>query len=370
MKKVFVVAGEASGDTITGWYLAKRQQQEQLYIEGIGGHAAQAAGMRLYESFHSLNVVGIVEIIKHLPRLMRKMREIGAYIKREGFAEVILVDFPGFNLRLARLLKKQIPHIEVTYVSPPQLWVWGAWRLRGLKATVDQLVVMYPFEVAWYQARGVDAVWLGSPVVQALQPHMTAPGGRGASILLLPGSRLSEVTVLLPVFLQVADALRARYESCSFVLPVPQSLTVADYERIATAHGMQEALQGVQLVHGQVARYAVMQTACAALAKPGTVTLELGLLQVPTVIAFKTSWLSYVIGKRLVRVPRMGLANLLTGQDLHPEFIQDRCTVPVLVHALGQVVDAFLHDAGAYEVLVSRQSAVRRALTAPMLSRC
>lgn len=343
-----MVAGEVSGDRIAAWYIQKRKALAACSIQGIGGDAAVAAGMELYERFEVLNVVGIVEIIKHLPRLLKKIRALAHHILTSNIEEVVLVDFPGFNLRLARLLKKEKPTLKITYVSPPQLWAWGAWRIKALKQFADQVVVMYPFEVSWYRERGLSVSWLGNPVAEEILARRATVAPKQAVIALLPASRKSELVVMLPVFLTVMSKLQRMHPMLSFVIPVPQSLAIDDYEQIAAKYGLEKVCRNIRFISKECEKYHILQSACVAIAKPGTVTLELGLLRVPTVVAYKTSWLSYAIARLVVQVTSMSLPNLLTGKQLFPELIQQACTIDKIVKTTDSLLRKYIHQPEEY----------------------
>src|SRR5579862_4614825 len=177
--KIFIVTGELSGDRVAAWYVAKQYTNFSptkipvypVYIEAVGGDFLAAQGVTIFKRFESLNVVGIIEIIKHLPRLLKFLNILTHHIIQNDFQEVILVDFPGFNIRLAKYLKKLNKNIKITYLSPPQVWCWGQWRLKTLRRVCDDLVVMYPFEVAWYKQHAMQVRWIGSPVYDSLQKY-------------------------------------------------------------------------------------------------------------------------------------------------------------------------------------------------------
>ncbi len=354
MKKIFLVAGEVSGDRIAGWYLAKRLAVDAAcVVEGIGGDCAQAAGMQLYEGFNGLNLVGVVELIRHAPRLLKKIQQVADHILSNCFEEVILVDFPGFNLRLAKILKTQKPTLTITYVSPPQLWVWGAWRIKALVARTDAIIVMYPFEVAWYAARGVHVVWLGSPVAEEMAKQRQKIQQQEL-VALLPASRSSELKHLFPLFLAVVQKLKAIRPQCRFILPVPQSLRVEQYRAVAQQHGMQAVCAEIIFITDEQKKYTILQTACVALTKPGTVTLELALLQLPMIIMFKASWLSYLLARLVVRVKFMGLPNLLAQVPLCPELIQRDCTVDRMVQEVDKIIAAYQGNSPQYQAILQK----------------
>lgn len=367
VKKIFFVAGELSGDRIAAWYLTKRFgacSQQELVCQGVGGNHMLNAGIELYARLEALNVTGIVEIIKHLPRLARMISDLVFYIKQHDFDEVVLVDFPGFNLRLAQRLKREISSITITYLSPPQVWCWGAWRVKKLARLCDQIVVMYPFEVAWYRQRGVTVQWLGSPVYDALKPYCDQQRERQAQIALLIGSRKQELQTLAPFFAQCLKSLAERYPEVTFVIPLAASIDDACLNQIFKQEGLCSYRSRIHVVRGEAAKFTQLQTCCCAISKPGTVTLELALLEIPTVIVYKTSWLTYAIARRLARVDKMGLPNLLTGKEIFPEFIQSECTVDAVTSRVGVVYEAFSGDTAGYRQMRQACGTVQNLLNA------
>ncbi len=347
MKRIFIVAGEVSGDRLAAWYVNKmRKDNPDMVIQAVGGDCLAAAGAYLYERFEHLNIVGIAEIIRHLPRLLRFMDTLATHIISTKIDEVVVVDFPGFNLRLIKKLKQKNPHLTITYLSPPQLWCWGAWRIQKLKRFCDHVIVLYPFEVEWYRKRGLTVQWLGNPVYEAVVPYRSAH--KEPMIALIPGSRLSEVTRLLPLFLRVAAKLHEVYPELRFVIPLAQSIPVSTLEAIVRKHNLGIIWQCVTVVRDEQEKFKQLARCCAALSKPGTVTLELALLGVPTVVAFKISWMTYCIARLLVKVPFMSLPNLLLGKELFKEVIQWRCTPVLLAQYLNEVYTSAVHKTETY----------------------
>lgn len=336
-KKIFIVAGELSGDRTGAWYVHKRKQVEpqDVWI-GVGGNFLRSAGVEIFESYNQLNVVGVMEILAHLPRILRILRSITDYVTENNIDEVVLVDFPGFNLRLAQKLKKICPTLKITYVSPPQLWCWGDWRVKKIKAWCDSVVVMYPFEVAWYEQHGVKAVWIGSPVYDALSPHLVEGEVKKPCIALIPGSRYSEIERFLPLLAPVAQQLHKKYPQITFVMPLAQSLTEEFMHEQLQKVGLLDTSLSLTLVRDEDEKYRVLRTCCLAVTKPGTVTLELALLGVPSVVYFKISWPTFWLARMLIHVRHMSLPNLLLNQVVYPECIQQRCTVDEIVQQADQ----------------------------------
>jgi lipid-A-disaccharide synthase len=351
MKKIFIVTGELSGDRLAAWYVKKLKNNttEKYFFQGVGGDFLAAEGVGLYKRFEELNVVGVVEILRYLPKIFGLLSSITAYIVDQHFDEVILVDFPGFNLRLLKRLKRRNPQIKITYLSPPQLWCWGAWRVKTLRRYCDSIIVLYPFEVAWYQRRGVTAYWLGSPVCDFLAPYRAQSMNKRPLIALLPGSRRSEIEGLLPLFLKAADLMWRQDCSVRFILPIARSVSKEYLNAVVIKHKLQDVWKYVMCVTDEHEKFTVLAQCCAALSKPGTVTLELALLRIPTVVAFKTSWLTYFLARPLVRVSSMSLPNLLTRSTIFKDIIQYNCTPQVLATELLEIYNAFLYDQKRYQ---------------------
>lgn len=328
MKKIFIVAGELSGDKTAAWYV-NRLKQSDVYYEAVGGDYLQQAGAHIFERFEKLNVVGIVEIVRHVRRLLAFLKKIVDHVVEQQFDEVVLVDFPGFNLRLAKKLKKRCPDIKITYLSPPQLWCWGAWRIKTIRRYCDQVVVLYPFEVAWYEARSVKAVWLGCPIYDRVQPYFESMQAKKPHVALIAGSRSSELATLFPIVADVAARLAQQFPEMKFVIPQAESLAMSDICAAIDRSALKNYKTRVTVVPGSES-LAALSSCSLAISKPGTITLELALLNIPTVVLFKISWLSYLLGRMVVKVKNMALPNLLSADMICKEFIQQDCQPAVI----------------------------------------
>lgn len=326
VKKIFLVAGELSGDKLGAWYVKTlRSQEPNVQFSAVGGAFLEAAGVELCDRFEKLNVVGLVEIIKHLKFLSRFLNNLVNHIVSQNFDEVIVVDFPGFNLRLVKKLKKIKPALKITYLSPPQLWIWGAWRLKTIKRFCDDIIVLYPFEVKWYEDRGVQARWLGYPFYETFKPYFVQTRKR-ENIAIMPGSRLIEVKRLLPLFARVAYRFKRAHPNIKIILPLAESVDKPMVEKMLRQAGLGRWGQDIVIIQGEQEKLEALSSCCIALTKPGTVTLELALLSIPAVVAYKASWLTYVIARSLVNIECMALSNLLLGEKVYPECIQSDCT--------------------------------------------
>lgn len=363
MKKVFIVAGELSGDNIAQWYYKKQLTKGDCKVEAVGGGALQQEGVRLYAHYKSLNLTGIIEVVKKLPFIFSFLNRLVKYIVKEQFNEVVLVDFPGFNLMLARRLKKRNPSIRITYVSPPQLWCWGSWRVKKLRRWCDDVVVMYPFEVAWYKKRHVHARWLGSPVFERVKQYFPASQLKEEKkVALLPASRNHELEMLFPICVDFVRKLSKKVQGVSFILPLASSISRKSVEKLL--EGMETSLEqlNIRLVEGEGEREYELATSCLAFTKPGTVTLELALFGIPTIMFFKTSAINYFLGKKLVKVNHMALPNLLLDKPIYKEFIQEECSINAMVKEAEVLLKSFEEKGDVYARASKNLSQLRELL--------
>jgi lipid-A-disaccharide synthase len=347
MNRVFIVAGEVSGDLVGAWFVRNKIDQvirgPIAAVEGVGGDALAQAGMKIRYSYAELNLVGLFEILKKLPAVFRFMRELVDVIIAGNFNHVILIDFAGFNLRLAQRLKRRNPSLKIIYLAPPQLWCWAEWRLKTLRAGSDELVVLFPFEVEWYRQRGMTVHYLGNPVYDRLHDAMAHDVKPVFRLGIFPGSRMQELERFVPLLCEVLRELVKKIPSLEIAAFVAPHIDQKFLEPLLAA-----APGRVVLVSPQD-RVAMMQSCALALTKGGTVTLELGLLRVPTVIFYTTNWLTYVAAKVLVSINRMGLPNIIAKKDLMPEFIQSNCTPQNLVQAVSEVLELWQKNNVAYD---------------------
>lgn len=350
MKKVFILAGELSGDQLAGWYLDHLKKQGQDVIAyGVGGDNLASHGAVLVERYENLNVTGIIEIIKHLPRLYRLLTILCTYITQKEFDEVIVVDFPGFNLQLIKRLKWQNPNIVITYLSPPQLWCWGQWRLRSLKRYCNKVIVLYPFEVTWYKERDVNATWIGNPHVERVLPHCSTTDIKENKIALIPGSRPGEIEKLLPLLLKTVSIVQKEHPDTRFILPLAQSISEQFFHSCVKKHHLEATLPFIDIITDDDKKWTTLGSCCAALSKPGTVTLELALLQVPTIVFYKTSWLTYFLAKMVAHVSQMALPNLLLQKTIFKEFVQYNVTPQAMGKELSLLLTSWQTQSDSYK---------------------
>jgi lipid-A-disaccharide synthase len=312
--RYFILAGEASGDKQAALLCAAlRQHDPGAVIRGWGGEEMAAQGADITRHYRELAFMGFVEVVRHLPAILRNFRLARKQILDFEPDALILVDYPGFNLRMAKWAAKR--NIRVYYYISPQLWAWHTSRVHQIRKAVRRMYAILPFEEAFYAKFGVSALYIGHPLAMAIRQdgsYRYAP--EAGRIALLPGSRRHEVERLLPV---MADLARRRPADRFVVAAVPH-LPASIYTSILA--GIANATVVVGDMRGVLAHSA------AAVVTSGTATLETALLGVPQVVVYKGSPLSYQIAKRLIKVPYISLVNLIADGPLVPELIQAACT--------------------------------------------
>ena len=319
-----IVAGERSGD-IYGAGLARALQQRLpgLEVFGCGGEAMREAAVDTAVDSHQIAIAGITEIVEGIPRVYRAFHKLLHEVDRRKPQLAILIDFPEFNLRLARQLKKR--RIPVVYFVSPQVWAWRKRRIWKLKARIAKMIVIFDFEEEIYRQAGVPVEYVGHPLVDMVRPHLTrdeffAKVGLDpavTTIALLPGSRRKEVITNLPIMLDAATRLTAS-RKLQFVVAVAPTI---DSHWLETT--MVECYVGRATVRTAVhVTYDAMQHSDIAVVASGTATLEATLRERPMVVVYCVSGLTWLVGKLLVDVPYYSMVNILARKELVPELMQ------------------------------------------------
>jgi lipid-A-disaccharide synthase len=334
-----MVAGEASGD-LHGATLARAllTLAPGLRLAGMGGARMAAAGVRLVQRAEPVSVVGGTEAFGRLPALWAAFRVLCSQLRNRRPAALVLIDFPEFNLRLARAARSL--GIPVVYFVAPQVWAWRRGRLHAMARDVSRVLAIFPFEVGLYQEAGVPVEFVGHPMLDALpvRDRDDARSGLAAGgdtlVGLLPGSRDAEVRRHLPVLLDAAERIASRWPRTRFALPVAPTIAVAGVETVVRASRIP-----IQVLPGEA--YRVMAAADLLLVASGTATLEAACYGAPMVVLYRLSSASYAVARLLVRgVSHISLPNIVAGREIVPEFIQGRATPGALATAaLGLLED-------------------------------
>jgi lipid-A-disaccharide synthase len=322
-KRIMIVAGEASGD-LHGAEVAKAllRLQQHIRITAMGGERMRQAGAEVIIDSAELSVVGLTEVLGKAGKILQAYFLLKKILNRGQLSLLILIDFPDFNLFLAKAAKRA--GIPVLYYISPQVWAWRSGRVKKIARRVDKMAVIFPFEVPLYKGVGMEVEFVGHPLLD----HVTGPGedtnsqGRavrrgpgGPLIALLPGSREKEVNSLLPEMVRAAEIIKSRKPGAAFVLPAAPGVNLEDVKRILGSSPLP-----ISVVEGQT--YQAIRESELAIAASGTVTLETAILGRPMVIVYQVSPLSYWVGRAMIKVKWVGLANLVAEKSIVPELLQ------------------------------------------------
>ncbi len=363
--EILIVAGEASADLHAAHALEElRRLRPGVRAFGVGGPRLREAGLEALAPAEDISVMGIAEVLPRIPRILGILRALGRAAAERRPKAALLVDLPDFNLRLARKLKKL--GIPVVYYVSPTIWAWRRGRARKIAKVVDRMLCILPFEERFYEGTGVSARFVGHPFAEKPLPETPqryreglglAPGR--TTVALVPGSRPSELRRIFPAMLDAAERIRAVRPDVQFVVPVAPTLAREDLAPYLAGHRTVE----VTLVDGRTEE--VVGASDAALVKSGTSTLETALMLRPMVVVYKLSWLTYLVGRLLVRIAHFALVNILAGRGLVPELLQ-RDASP---ERMAAEIERLLGDRAARDAQLEGLRAVRASLGEPGAAR-
>ena len=360
MPRILIVTGEASGD-LHGANLARaiRQLDPKAELVGIGGTAMRAADVTLVPSVPHVDIVGLTGL-SALHAILHRIRAVRRVLKHEYWDLVVLIDNPGFNLHFARVAKAA--GRRVLYYIAPQIWAWHPRRIKWIQRRVDRVVVILPFEPPIYQRAGVPCTFVGHPLLDAVASSYDRQALRRKFALedsapvigLLPGSRVAEVRMLLPVLLETVGKLAAVEPKTRFLLAQASSIDDSLLRDL-----MKQSPVPIRVAHDQASE--VMAASDLLLIASGTATLQAAIVGTPMVLLYKTTWLTYFLARWLIRVKWIGLVNLVANRTIVPEFIQQNAT-PDRVF---QEVRRLFGDSQAYNEMKLGLKEVRRSLGQP-----
>jgi lipid-A-disaccharide synthase len=332
MRKVLFVAGEASGDLhAAGVAAALRRLRPELSLAAVGGARLAEQGVELVHRDTQLGVMGFLEVVRHVPRHFLLLRTLTKMLRRGEVALIVLIDYPGFNMKLAAAAKGA--GVPVVYYVTPQVWAWGAGRIPKLAEYVTKAAVILPFEEALLRGYGVDAEFVGHPLLDRAVSMPTKQEAREALSLpqnvpvvaLFPGSRQQEIDRHIDDFVLTAKELQRRNRKLEVIVSVASTVAL-DSTRCP-----------FRLVHS--ASLSVLRAADAALCKSGTTTLEAAIAECPLVVAYRAGRISYALAKRVVKISHIGLVNVVAGREVAEEFIQDEIVPARIADAIDQLLD-------------------------------
>ncbi len=331
-KKILIIAGEASGD-LYGAHLvsALKERCPEAEFFGVGGGRMKSAGVKIMHSINELAIMGVSEIIPKLMFIKKLYWLLCAKVNEERIDLAILVNYPGFNLRFARVLKKK--DIPIVFYSSPQVWAWGSWRINSIKKFVDKMVVFLKFEEEFYKRRGVGAEFVGHPLVDIVRPKGEDLGiKKGVKVIsLVPGSRENEVRSLFPIILKAAEKIYSKNKDVQFLITKHPELPSEIYLKSMEGYKLP-----LMLIDGKT--YDCLKESFLAIAASGSVTLEATILKVPMIILYRVSFLTGILFLIFARIPHLGLVNLIAGKRIMPEFLQYHCTPKNIANEVAQIL--------------------------------
>jgi lipid-A-disaccharide synthase len=358
--RVYLVAGEASGDRLAADLLRELKKNPKLKAYGVGGPMLKAAGQEQSLDLAKHAVVGLTDVLKQLPKFLSFFRQVKTEIAELNPDVVILVDYPGFNLRLAKALHRQRNAPAIVYYVSPQVWAWKAGRAKLMERILERLLVIFPFEVDWFakHAPKLKTKWVGHPLADRwIAQAKEGPKDEVPCVALLPGSRSKEIAKHWPILLQTAQRIVREQKNVRFI-------------SLATDHEMRQKLEeqwakqpmsGVSLdiLSGQSL---TQLTRCSlAIVASGTATLECAMAGLPMLVIYKTSWLTYGLGRMLIRLPYLSMVNVLAGEKVVPEFLQGAAEPEKLAKAALQI----LRNPKGAEAMAGRIRDVAKKLGGP-----
>ena len=340
-RKIFLIATEESGDRL-GAHLMKVLRQrlgDAVSFEGVGGLAMAKEGLKSLFPIEELSIIGFSAVIKQLPKVLRLIQRTVAAAVHAQPDMLVIIDSPDFTHRVARRVRSRDPSIPIVDYVSPSVWAWRRGRARAMGAYVDHVLALLPFEPEEYRRlHGPPCSYVGHPLTEqlgSLRPNAREQERRNGTppvLLVLPGSRRGEIRHHMTVFGEALDLLQAQGKELKLILPTMPHLLELVRE------GVSSWKVAPRIVVGESEKRAAFRIATAALAKSGTVTLELALAQVPMVTAYRTGALEASILRRALTVTSVILANLVIGENAVPEFLQENCTAEKLANALGEVL--------------------------------
>lgn len=360
-KHIVVVAGEESGDQHAAAFVRQIQQSHpDIQFSGIGGQHMQDAGVQLISDLARYGVTGLSEILRHAKKIRKAFVQITQHLEQTKPQLLILVDYPGFNLRLAKYAKKVL-NIRILYYISPQIWAWKAERIHTIRQYVDKMAVILPFEKAIYQKAGVPVSFVGHPLVARMtvtesiaetKMQLGIPSDK-LILALLPGSRHNEIKRLIPILKKVAKNLLQAYPNLHIVIPIARSLTQTDRNALMNLPALP-----VTLIEQQAVK--TVYSSDFVIVASGTASLECALLTKPMCIVYKASLLTYIIAFRYIRIKYLGLCNLLQNKMIVPELLQYDCSTKELTKLMLDLMS----DTEKSQRMVTRLQTLKQSLSA------
>jgi lipid-A-disaccharide synthase len=334
---IYFVAGEASADNHAAALMySLRELDADLYFIGRGGpQMRKIAGEQFKNWIDDAAVLGLWEVIRKYGYFREQFHETLNEIHESKPNAIVLIDYPGFNLRLARALRKQSPRQKIIYYISPQVWAWNRGRIKKMARLLDLMLCIFPFEADLYNKSGLRAVFVGHPMIERLRARKIGTERERNLIGLFPGSRMREVRKIFPVMLESLPELQKQNCNMRFEVAAASEELAREIREMLDQRGQDQ--QGIQIKVGETA--ALMQRAFAGIVASGTATLEAAYFRLPFVLIYKVAWPTYLAARLVVSVKYLGMPNVLAGREVVPEFIQHRARPDAIVKAVRQLIE-------------------------------
>ena len=349
MKTIYFVAGEVSADNHGAALMRSlRELDRDLKLIGRGGpQMRQVAGTEFKNWIGDAAILGLWEVLRKYGYFREQFRETLKEILESKPDAVVFIDYPGFNLRLAHALQRQLPQQKVIYYISPQVWAWNPGRIKRMARSVDLVLCIFPFEPDLYNESGLRAVFVGHPMIERLQARKNDVARDPNLVGLFPGSRLREVRKIFPVMIETARLLLRTRPTLRFEVAATSEELAREMNTANAALGQLHHRQGIQIKVGETAE--IMQRAWAGIVASGSATLEAAYFRMPFVLVYKVAWPTYVAARMVVNVKYLGMPNVLADREVVPEFIQHQAKPDAIAKAMGPLVE----DAHAREQMIS-----------------
>jgi len=337
-KEILIIAGETSGDMHAAAVVsAINSITSDFFFSGIGGDELKKNGADLIYHSKRMSFLGFIEVLRHLPFIKKVKRDILNLVKERNIKYALLIDYPGFNLSIAKELKNL--NVKIVYFISPQVWAWGKKRVSKIKRLVDKMLVILPFESEFYRNSGINAEYVGHPLIERINGYQFLSKdeffgkfglARDKQILLIqPGSRKQEIKKLFPVLYQAGLKI-AKENNLQIVVNCASGINSSIFNSLVNSSEF-------KIIEGHT--YETIKYAKMGIIKSGTSTLEAGLLGLPMIIVYKTNLLTYLIGRTLVELKNIGLINIVANETIVPELIQHDVTVENLVELSNKIIN-------------------------------
>jgi lipid-A-disaccharide synthase len=363
-KNILIIAGEASGDLHgSSLIIELKKMDPSINVFGIGGEKMKNSGMNILYSIDKLAFLGFTEVIKHIPFIKKVQREILKLVKEKEIKNAVLIDYPGFNLSLAKKLKAS--GLCVFYYISPQIWAWGSGRIKRIRLLIKKMIVVFPFEEELYRKNNVDTEFVGHPLLERINEYDLFSKDEFYNkfnldltkdiLLILPGSRENEIIHIFPPAINAAAKLSSEF-NLQTIVACADNIDINIFNKLGRN-------TNYKIIKGF--NYDLMNLAKIGIIKSGTSTLEAGLFSLPMVIVYKTSLLTYLIGKKLIKLDTIGMANIITGEKIVSELIQGKANDQNIYLECKKI----LSDNKLYSSIKSRLSLLKEKLGQPGASR-